>query len=118
MPETLNLSASPSIPQKAQSEPNDNVETKASTEGPDIPPSPRSVHGIKVRQYQYHFEEFLISLLSLIFECLQWFLVVVGILSSILLYALDTTITADVIPVRNTNAPSPKLLTDTLNYRA
>lgn len=74
MSATHELAASPSIPRKAQSEPNDNLETNASTEGPDIPPSIKSVHGIK------------------------WFLVVVGILSSILLYALDTTITADVIP--------------------
>lgn len=33
----------------------------------------------------------------------KWVLVVVGILSSILLYALDTTITADVIPVSVSN---------------
>lgn len=37
---------------------------------------------------------------SYILICLQWFLVVIGILSSVLLYALDNTITADVIPVR------------------
>lgn len=30
--------------------------------------------------------------------CRQWFLLVVSILSSILLYALDNTIVADIIP--------------------
>ena len=37
---------------------------------------------------------------SYILIWLQWFLVVLSILSSVLLYALDNTITADVIPVR------------------
>lgn len=55
MSATHELAASPSIPRKAQSEPNDNLETNASTEGPDIPPSIKSVHGIKVRQYQQPF---------------------------------------------------------------
>ena len=64
--------------------------------------SPRTVHGISVWTpniyaaakasvlYAYHLDAD---------KAGQWLLVILGTLSSILLYALDNTITADVIPV-------------------
>ena len=93
MPEAMELSdTSPHAPLPARTDTIED-ESKVDAEDPAILPSPRSVHGVKVRRWQE-----VISLVQKVRAEIRIFNAV-GILSSILIYALDTTITTDVIPV-------------------
>lgn len=113
MSEAQELSTNPSVLRKIQDEPNDDkvADTRVITELPHVTESSRSVTGIKVRWCHN-----IVTWLTI--DNTQWILVVVGILSSILVYALDTTITADVIPVKAISGLRAIYATDTLNHRA
>ena len=74
------------------------------------PPPPRNVHGIAVRMRRKTLSDRTVAVLTF---CPQWALVVLSTLSCILLYALDNTITANLIPVIH-----PNVLQRSLNSNA
>lgn len=67
-------------------------------EGAQTSASPRTVHGISVCFYQPMPPSCSLSSRVLL-TSLQWFLMTFSMLSTVFLYALDNTITADLIPV-------------------
>ncbi len=67
-------------------------------EGAHTPASPRTVHGFSVCFHSPLIHSCSLSWRVLLIS-LQWFLMTFSILSTVFLYALDNTITADLIPV-------------------